>query len=134
MTSGSPGSPVSAARGAASIGLLLGLFAAAGCRESTVAPGVPESNVVVADGRNRGDDPYVVISKTFRESDPVQLPALLAHDANGDSCDAWLTESLVFDLALVRTRYQQFYGPGSGKVVLRIAGVSGDDLVYEFAG
>ena len=150
------------ARAAASIGLLLGLFAAPGCRESTVAPGVPEGNVVVADGRNRGDDPYVVnsaavdghrliievsyaggcrrhdftlvISKTFRESDPVHLPTVLAHDANGDSCEAWLTESLVFDLALVRTRYQQFYGPGWGKVFLRITGVSGDDLVYEFTG
>ena len=148
------------ARAAASIGLLLSLFAAPGCRESTVAPGVPEGNVVVADGRNRGDDPYVVnsaavdghrltievsyaggcrrhdftlvISKTFRESDPVQLTTVLAHDANGDSREAWLTESLIFDLALVRARYQQFYGPGSGKVVLRITGVSGDDLVYEF--
>ena len=162
MTSGSPGSPVSAARGAVSIGLLLGLFAALGCRESMVAPGVPESNVVVADGRNRGDDPYVVnsaavdgdeltievsyaggcrrhdftlvISKTFRESDPVQLPAVLAHEANGDSCEAWITESLGFNLALVRACYQQFYGPGWGKVVLRITSVSGDDLVYEFAG
>ena len=151
-----------AARGAASIGLLLGLFAAAGCRESTVAPGVPESNVVVADGRDRGDDSYVVnsaavdghgltidvsygggcrrhgfmlvISKTFLESDPVQLRAVLAHEANGDACEAWVTESLDFDLALVRTRYQQFYGSGAGTVVLRITGVSGDDLVYEFAG
>ncbi|WP_420636241.1 hypothetical protein [Candidatus Palauibacter sp.] len=156
------GSPVSAARRLASIGLLLGLIAAAGCRESMVAPGVPEGNVVVADGRNRGDDPYVVnsaavdghgltievsyaggcrrhdftlvISKTFLESDPVQLPAVLAHEANGDSCEAWITESLVFDLALVRTRYQQFYGSGSGTVVLRVTGVSGGDLVYEFRG
>ena len=162
LTSGSPDSPVAAARGAASIGLLLGLFAASGCRESTVAPGVPESNVVVADGRDRGDDAYVVnsaavdgqgltievsyaggcrrhdftlvISKTFLESDPVQLPAVLAHEANGDACEAWITEPLDFDLALVRTRYQQFYGPGSGEVVLRITGVSGDDLVYEFTG
>ncbi|WP_419936159.1 hypothetical protein [Candidatus Palauibacter sp.] len=118
--------------------------------------------MVVADGRNRGDAPYVVnssavdgqgltievsyaggcrrhdftlvISKTFRESDPVQLPAVLAHEANGDACEAWITEPLDFDLALVRTRYQQFYGPGSGEVVLRITGVSGDDLVYEFTG
>ena len=151
-----------AARGAASIGLLLGLFAALGCDESPVAPGAPERNVVVEDGRNRGDDPYVVnsaaaggpevivedsyaggcerhdftlvISSTFLESDPVQLRAALAHEANGDACEAWVTESLDFDLALVRTRYQQSYGPGAGTVVLRITGVSGDDLVYEFAG
>ena len=64
----------------------------------------------------------------------MQLPAVLAHNANGDRCEAWLTESHVFDLALVRTRYQQFYGPGPGKVVLRIEGVSGDNLLYEFDG
>ncbi len=162
MTSGSPGSLASAARGVASVGLLLGLVAASGCRESTLAPGVPEANVVVADGRHRGDDPYfvnsaavdghgltievsyaggcrrhdftLVISKTFLESDPVQLRAVLAHEANGDACEAWITESIDFDLALVRTRYQGFYGPGAGTVVLLVAGVSGDDLVYEFAG
>jgi len=32
-----------------------------------------------------------------------------------------------------RSRYRQFYGPGPGKVVLRIAGVPGD-LVYAFDG
>ncbi|MDE0529554.1 MAG: hypothetical protein OXH85_12830 [Truepera sp.] len=151
-------------RGAASIALLLGLLAVPGCLEPALEPALepdlPEGNVVVADGRDRGDDPYVVnsvavgghrlaievsyaggcrrhdftlvISKTFRESDPVQLPAVLAHDANGDSCEAYLTESHVFDLALVRTRYRQFYGPGPGRIVLRIAGVPGDDLVYQF--
>ena len=162
MTSGSPGSPLSAAKGAASMALLVGLLAAPGCRESALGPDVPEDNVVVADGRHRGDDPYevnsaaidghrltievsysggcrrhdftLVISKSFRESDLVQLPAALAHDANGDTCEAYPTESRVFDLALVRSRYRQFYEPGPGKVVLQIAGVPGDDLVYEFDG
>ena len=127
---------------------------------NSTQPDVPASNVVVADGRHWGDDPYVVnsaavdghrltievsfgggcrrhdftlvISKTFLESDPVQLPAVLAHDANGDPCEAYLTESHVFDLALVSTRYRQFYGAGPGGIILRIAGVPGDDLVYEF--
>ena len=162
MTSGSAGFPVSAVRGVVPVAFLLGLLAAAGCREPTLDPGVPEYNVVVADGRDRGDDPWVVnsaaidghrltiqvsyaggcrrhdltlvISKSFRESDPVQLQAVLAHNANGDLCEAWLTESHVFDLALVRSRYQQFYGPGPGKVVLRIEGVSGDNLLYKFDG
>ena len=156
------GSPASAARGAASVALLLGRLVAPGCRESALGPDVPESNVVLADGRERGDDPYIVnslavaghrltikvsyaggyrnhaftlvISTSFGESDPVQLPVVLAHDANGDACEAWLTESHRFDLALVRARYRQFYGPGPGTVVLRIKGVLGDDLVYEFAG
>ena len=85
-------------------------------------------------GGCRRHDFTLVISTSFRESDPVQLPAVLAHDANGDTCEAYPTESRVFDLALVRSRYRQFYGPRPGKVVLRIAGVPGDDLVYEFDG
>ena len=121
---------------------------------------MPESNVVLVGSGDWGDDPYVVnsaaidgdqltievsygggcrrhaftlvISESFRESDPVQLPAVLAHNANGDACEAWLTESHVFDLDLVRTRYRQFYGSGPGRVVLSIEGVPGGDLVYEF--
>lgn len=121
---------------------------------------MPESNVVLVGSGDWGDDPYVVnsaaidgdqltievsygggcrdhtftlvISESFRESDPVRLPAVLAHEANGDPCEAWLTESHVFDLALVRTRYRQFYGSGSGRVTLSIEGVRGEDLVYEF--
>ena len=162
MTPGFSDSRAPAARGAASVALLLGLLAAPGCRESAVEPAAPEGNVVVADDRDWGDDPYevnsaaidghrltisvsfsggcrrhdftLVISPTFRESDPVQLPALLAHDANGDTCEAYPTQSQVFDLTVVRTRYQQFYGPNPGRIILRIVGVTGDDLVYEFDG
>lgn len=140
--------------------LLLGMLAASGCRESPIEPVVSENSVVVDDGRDYGDDPYVVnsaavegdrlnlsvsysggcrkhvftlvISKSFRESDPVQLSAVLAHHGNGDPCEAFPTESISFDLGLVRTRYQTFYGSGPGEVVLRITGVSGEDLVYEF--
>ncbi len=116
--------------------------------------------MVVADGRDWGNDSYVVnsaaidvhlltivvsfgggcprhdftlvISETFKESDPVQLSAVLAHDANGDTCEAYPTESRVFDLAPIRTRYQQFYEPGPGKTALQIAGVPGVELLYEF--
>ena len=162
MTRGIADYRASAARGAVSVALLLGLLAAPGCRESPAKPDMPDTNVVVDDGRDYGDDPYelnsaaidadrltisvsfaggcrnhiftLVISKSFTESDPVQLPAVLAREANGDSCEAYPTESRVFDLALVRTRYRQFYGPGSGTLVPRIAGVPGDDLLYQFDG
>ncbi len=153
---------ISVRMGVAAFAILVGLLAATGCRDSTLDPTVTGGNVVVADGRDRGDDPWVVnsaaidghrltidvsytggcrrheftlvISKSFRESDPVQLQAVLAHNANGDPCEAWLTESHVFDLTLIRTRYRQFYGPGPGRVVLRIEGVSGGNLLYEFDG
>ena len=161
MTPGCTDYRAAAARAAASVALLLGLLVATGCRQSPLEPDMPGNNVVVvADGRDYGDDPYVansaaidgdqltisvsyaggcrnhiftlVISESFLESDPVRLPVVLAHEANGDPCEAYPTESRVFDLALVRTRYRRFYGPGSGKVALRIAGAPGDGLVYRF--
>ena len=147
-------------QGAALHGELTPKLSHHGAGVKPIAPLAPESNVVVADGRDWGDDPYevnsaaidgdrltisvsfsggcrrhdftLVVSPAFRESDPVQLPAVLAHDANGDSCEAYPTQSRVFDLTLIRTRYRQFYGPGPGRIILRIAGVAGDDLVYEF--
>lgn len=154
--------PTSASRGTAVAALLLGLAAAPGCRQSVLDPGVQETNVVVADGRSWGDADYVansaaldgdrltievsyaggcrshaftlVISASFLESDPVQLTAVLAHEANDDPCLAWFTESRVFDLALVRERHRQVYGPGPGRVALNIEGVSDEHLVYEFDG
>ena len=156
------GSPASALGGRASVALLLGLLAASGCGESGLGPDVPENNVVLAGAGDWGDDPYVansaavdgqgltvevsyaggcrrhvftlVISESFMESDPVQLAAELVHEANGDACETWVTESRVFDLDLVRTRYRQFYGPGPGRVVLRVEGLPREDLLYEFAG
>ena len=142
--------------------LLFGLLAASGCGESGLGPEVPENNVVLAGAGDWGDDHYVansaaveghaltvevsyaggcrrhiftlVISQSFMESDPVQLPAELVHEANGDACEAWLTNVRVFDLDLVRTRYRQFYGPGPGTVVLRVEGLPREALVYDFAG
>jgi hypothetical protein len=74
----------------------------------------------------------LVVAASFAESFPVQLAANLAHEANGDPCQAWLTVTYVFDLALVRTRYREAYGPGAATVVLQLDGFSGGPLVYEF--
>ena len=155
-------SPLTSRR-AASLVLLLGILVASGCTEPRLmGPHAVSTNVVVDDGRNWGDDPYVaksagldgdrltievsygggcrdhaftlVIDESFRESDPLQLGAVLAHDANGDTCEAWLTASHVFDLSLVKIRHNQTYGPGAGKIVLQIEGVPGEPLVYEFDG
>ena len=162
MTLSTAGALVSSFCGRGSVALLIGLVGAAGCGESGLGPDVPENNVVLAGDGDWGDDPYVahsasvdghgltvevsyaggcrrhvftlVIAESFMESDPVQLSAELVHEANGDACEAWLTNVRVFDLELVRTRYRQFYGPGPGTVVLRVEGLPGEDLVYEFAG
>jgi hypothetical protein len=55
------------------------------------------------------------------ESEPVQVNLLLAHDDRSDSCEADLTESLHFDLWLLREAYESAYGGTSGRsVVLRL--------------
>ena len=75
----------------------------------------------------------LVAAESFRESDPVQLPVSLAHDANGDACEAWLTEDYEFDLSLLRDRYRQAYGDGPGRIVLLLEGVPGGALLYVFS-
>ncbi len=75
----------------------------------------------------------LVASELFRESDPVQLPLTLAHDANGDSCEAWLTQDYEFDLSLLRDRYRQAYGDGPGRIVLLLEGAPGGTLLYVFS-
>ena len=74
----------------------------------------------------------LVASETFMESFPVQLAVLLAHDANGDACEAWLTEDYRFDLRVVRDRYREAYGQGPGEVVLLLDDASSGPLVYAF--
>jgi hypothetical protein len=56
----------------------------------------------------------------WMESNPVQLGAFLAHDRNGDSCDALLTADLRFDLVPARDAFGQVYGPGSSTFILRL--------------
>ena len=75
----------------------------------------------------------LVIAASFVESSPVRLPAVLRHDANGDACEAWPTDSYTFDLALVRARYREVYGPGAGRVAFQLDGVPEDSLVYGFS-
>ena len=70
-------------------------------------------------------------SSAFRESDPVQLPVALAHEANDDTCERWVTQDYLFDLTPLRERYEQEYQQQSGVIVLLLDGASGD-LRYVF--
>ena len=89
--------------------------------------------VTVAYGGGCADHVFALdASGAFLESDPVQLEVALAHNANGDACEAWLTQDYFFSLAPLKTRYQEEYQQDSGAIVLRLAGAP-DDLVYEFA-
>lgn len=75
----------------------------------------------------------LVASEVFLESFPVQLRVSVAHDANGDSCEAWLTRDYEFDLSLLRDRYRQAYGDGPGRIVLLLDGAPGGTLLYAFS-
>ena len=131
-------------------------------RPDGIAPATSQAGrvVVAGAGATLGDDDYVlnsatitgdtltvsvsysggcrahvfilVIAASFVESSPVRLPAVLRHDANGDTCASFRTAPYAFDLALVRARYRAVYGPGAGSVALQLDGVPEDGLVYEF--
>ena len=73
-------------------------------------------------------------SDILPETYPVHLDVALAHDANGDACEAYLTDTYVFDLTPIKARYQEVYGVEAGTVILLLQGAPDDspDLVYAF--
>ena len=73
-------------------------------------------------------------SDVLPDSYPVHLDVVLAHDANGDACEAYLTDTYVFDLTAIETRYREAYGDVPGTVFLLLQGVPDEtpDLIYEF--
>lgn len=74
----------------------------------------------------------LVVSESFLESFPVQLPVSLAHNANGDACEAWLTEDHNFDLTPIKTMYQKAYQQEAGTIILRLKDAPNEELIYEF--
>ncbi|MDE0084303.1 MAG: hypothetical protein OXU23_01220 [Candidatus Poribacteria bacterium] len=74
----------------------------------------------------------LVVSESFLESFPVQLHVSLAHNANGDTCEAWLTENHNFDLTPIKTMYQKAYQQEAGTIILRLKDAPDEELIYEF--
>ena len=66
---------------------------------------------------------------TFAESDPVQTGMTLIHDGNGDACEAYATEDLVFDLTPLKDRWMEMYGGNTGTILI---GIDGEGLDYSF--
>ena len=75
----------------------------------------------------------LVASNVFLESDPVQLHASLAHEANDDLCRAWLTEDRDFDLTPLKRLFQNAYQADAGTLILRLDAAPEPGLVYAFA-
>ncbi len=74
----------------------------------------------------------LVVSEEFLESFPVQLHAYIAHNANGDPCEAYSTVDYHFDLTPIKTMYQNAYRQEAGTIVLRLKDAPDGDLIYEF--
>ena len=74
----------------------------------------------------------LVASDMFLESFPVQLHAYIAHNANGDTCEAYPTESYQFDLTPIKTMYQEAYHQEAGTIRLHLKDAPDGELVYEF--
>ena len=74
----------------------------------------------------------LVASDTFLESFPVQLHVSIAHDANGDTCEAYPTENYRFNLTPIKTMYQEAYRQEAGTIILRLKDAPDGELVYEF--
>ena len=75
----------------------------------------------------------LVASDTFLESFPVQLPVFIAHNANGDTCEAYPTENYRFDLTPIKKMYQEAYRQEAGTIILRLKDAPDGTLIYEFA-
>ena len=78
----------------------------------------------------------LVANRRFTASDPVQIDVSLAHEANDDRCEAYLTETYEFDLAPIGMRYRQVYGRSEGVIRIHLLGPepsgSSTDLMYTF--
>ncbi len=74
----------------------------------------------------------LVVSDEFHESFPVQIDAVIVHNANGDTCEAWPTEEYHFDLTPIKTLYQNAYRQEAGTIILRLKDAPDGELVYEF--
>ncbi|OYT28155.1 hypothetical protein B6U98_05505 [Thermoplasmatales archaeon ex4572_165] len=65
------------------------------------------------------DHVFELISKeAFMESDPVQIDLVLSHDANDDLCEAYITETLVFNISKLKQKWQNEYGQDAGIIIL----------------
>ena len=74
----------------------------------------------------------LVAEPMFLESFPVQLRVSIAHNANGDTCEASITEDRQFDLTPIKTAYQKGYQTETSTIVLRLKDAPPSDLFYDF--
>ena len=101
------------------------------------APAIRDNTLTITMSYSGGCEDHdftLVAADAFMESYPVQLAVSVAHDAHGDRCRAYLTETYGFNLTPVKTLYQEAYQEDAGTIVLRLQGTPENvpDLIYTF--
>ena len=74
----------------------------------------------------------LVASNSFHESSPVQLPIYIAHNANGDPCEAYPTDDYHFNLTPIKNLYRKRYQQDTGTIILQLKDAHESELVYKF--
>ncbi|HVJ15666.1 MAG TPA: hypothetical protein VM686_09495 [Polyangiaceae bacterium] len=72
--------------------------------------------IEIAHGGGCADHEYSLCYTHFLESSPVQTELILLHDANGDTCEAYLTATLTFDLSPLAAKYEAGYQTDGGLI------------------
>lgn len=91
---------------------------------------------VTYSGGGKKHDFTLFASEGFLESSPVQAELFLSHYAHGDSCEALITEELLFNLSPLKKLYKSMY-QDNGPILLRIYEPGETDsfkvlIIYEF--
>ncbi len=80
-------------------------------------------------------DFLLVSGSSFMESYPVQIAAVLSHDAHNDSCEALIIKELTFDLSPLKQTYLQIYPPYDWEttitIKIRLESVI-EPIIYQF--
>jgi hypothetical protein len=70
-------------------------------------------------------------SGEFSDSAPIQTDLEVAHDANGEGCEAACYIWIEIDLTPISEAYHDVYGPGPGMVLIQLDGWS-QSIEYSF--
>lgn len=67
--------------------------------------------------------------QSFMESEPVQVNLEIWHGGTPDMCEAYLSETVDFDLSPLKAEWKDAYGEGAGTIILN---VMGESVQYDF--
>lgn len=84
--------------------------------------------VVVGHGGGCTEHLYEICwpDQSFMESEPVQVALEVWHGGERDNCEAYLTETLAFDLSPLKTSWKSAYGEGPGTILVNVMGESAE--------